>query len=89
MTAIDLRKPTDFRLFQDVREKLPGWARKVAPEHLRDDAFLKRRLERAFIKGSHRAWFDGGEHFKPIDVYLIGEGSTLIERDDLWRCYYE
>lgn len=89
LTARDLRRPTDFRLYQNVRDKLSGWARQVAPEHLRDNEHLRRRLDRAFVKGFHRAWFDGGEHFEPIYVYLTGEGSIAIEREELWLRYYE
>lgn len=89
LTGEDLRNPLGLRLYVDVREKLPGWARQVAPEHLRDDDHLRRRLDRAFVKGFHRARFEGGEHFQPIREYLFGEGSEAIERRDHWLRYYE
>ena len=87
ITAQDLRNPTEFRLYQYVRRTLPDRARAVAPEHLRDDEYLRRRLDRAFVKGIHRALFEGGEHFRPIHVYLTGEGSIAIQREDLWLRY--
>jgi len=32
LTGEDLRFPLGFRLYKDVQEKLPGWAREVAPD---------------------------------------------------------
>ncbi|MEM7045890.1 MAG: pentapeptide repeat-containing protein, partial [Pseudomonadota bacterium] len=89
LTAPDLKYPLGFRLYQDVREKLPDWARAVAPEHLRDDDHLQRRLDRAFVKGFHQARFEGGSHFDEIREYLLGEGAEAIERHDHWLRYYE
>ncbi len=89
LTALDLKKPTDFRLYQDLRQELPGWALRVAPAHLRDDRFLRRRLDRAFVKGFHRARFEAGDHFEPITRFLSGEGAEALERQDRWQRYYE
>ncbi len=89
LTAPHLKYPPGFGLYRDVREKLPAWARQVAPEHLRKDGQLRRRLDRAFAKGFHRARFEGGEHFKPIREYLYGDGSEAIERQDYWVRYNE
>lgn len=89
LTAEDIRYPLGFRLYQDVREKVPGWARHVAPDHLRDDDHLRRRLDRTFVRGFHRARFEGGEHFQPIRAYLFGEGSEAADRWDHWLRYRE
>ena len=46
MTRAHLQQPTDFPLYPALREKLPGFAKEIAPDHLRDDEWLKRCLER-------------------------------------------
>ena len=89
LTATDLKHPLGLELYKDVREKLPGWAREIAPQHLRDDDHLRRRLDRAFVKGFHRARFEGGSHFDHIRDYLLGDGAEAIERRDHWLRYYE
>lgn len=83
------RTPTDFPLYPPLREKLPGWARKVAPEHLRDDERLRERLDRAFERGFRRAIADRGDHFAPILDFFEGEEAEPGKMRDAWQRYYD
>ena len=86
---IHLRTPTSFPLYPPLREKLPEWARKVAPEHLRDDERLRERLDRAFERGFRRAFADRGEHFKLLRDYFADDEAETGNRRDAWQRYYD
>ncbi len=83
------RTPTDFPLYPPLRDKLPAWARKVAPEHLRDDERLREKLDRSFERGFRRALADRGDHFASILDFFEGEEAETGNRRDAWRRYYE
>ena len=83
------RTPTDFPLYPPLREKLPAWARKVAPEHLRDDKRLRERLDRAFERGFRRALADREDHFAPILDFFEGDEAKAGNKLDAWKRYYD
>ena len=89
LTQAHLRTPTLFPLYSPLREKLPAWARSVAPEHLRADERLRERLDRAFERGFRRAFADRGEHFAPLHDFFEGDEAETENRRDAWRRYYE
>lgn len=86
--AVHLQTPTDFPLYQTLRERLPVWARQVAPEHLRNDEWLRERLDRAFQRWFRRVFADRGEHFLALRDFLLASATTEIRRD-AWRRYYD
>ncbi len=83
------RTPTAFPLYPPLRDKLPVWAWKVAPEHLRDDERLREKLDRSFERGFRRALADRGDHFVSILDFFEGEEAEAGNRRDAWRRYYE
>jgi hypothetical protein len=88
LSVHDLKIPHDFRLYWELRATIPAWAKDAAPKHLRDDDYLKSRLDRAFIQGFHRAWIDGAEHFAPLKEAFEATGGAATERFDAWLRYY-
>ncbi|MGI9499164.1 MAG: NACHT domain-containing protein [Geminicoccaceae bacterium] len=88
LTEVHFRTPTSFPLYPPFREKLPAWARTVAPEHLRDDERLKERLDRAFERGFRRAFADRSEHFAPLRDFFAGDEAETEGQRDAWRRYY-
>ena len=88
LSVLHLVKPSDFPLYQALRERLPDLARLVAPDHLRSDPELQRRLDRAFAAGFYQARVNAKDHFRLLTQALAGSEGDAMRRWDEWRRYY-
>ena len=88
MIQAHLRTPTAFPLYPALRDKLPAYAKRIAPDHVRDDAWLSLCLDRAFERGFQRVLFEEKDYYKLLLDAFEGEVAGTTNQRDLWERYY-
>ena len=89
MIQAHLRTPTEFPLYPALRVKLPAYAKRIAPDHVRDDAWLCICLDRAFERGFQRVLFEEKAYYKLLLDAFEGEAAGTTNQRDLWKRYYD
>lgn len=89
MIQAHLRMPTKFPLYPALRGKLPAYAKRIAPDHVRDDEWLCLCLDRAFERGFQRVLFEEKAYYKLLLDAFEGEAAGTPNQRDLWERYYD
>ena len=89
LSSLHLSKPTEFPLYRALREKVPGLADAIAPDHGQQPDALRRRIDASYQGGFLAAWTRGLSHFKPLAETFDGPVGEAVRRDEDWQRYYE
>jgi hypothetical protein len=89
LSQLHLSKPTDFPLYQVLRNALPALVDHIAPEHGQSPEDIRRKMDRSFSRRFPDAWMEGWSHFSVLEGALGGKVGVAARRAEEWQRYYD